>query len=51
MLFKKYFGNNNSNSWIIKPSSLSRGRGIGIFDNILKIEHYIFSSDCEFIAQ
>lgn len=40
-----------TNTWIIKPSGLSRGRGIHISSNLHDIIHYVSTSDCEFIAQ
>lgn len=43
--------NQGANLWIVKPSSLSRGRGITISDSLIDIFHYIASSDCDFIVQ
>jgi tubulin monoglycylase TTLL3/8 len=43
--------NNGKNLWIIKPSGLSRGRGIKVFSQLDEILHYIISSDCSFVAQ
>lgn len=43
--------NQGDNLWIVKPSSLSRGRGITISSNIVDIFHYVASSDCDFIVQ
>ena len=37
--------------WILKPTGMSRGRGITCMNNLSEIMQYIISSDCEFVAQ
>lgn len=32
---------NQDNIWIVKPASLSRGRGIKTFDNVVEIMDYV----------
>ena len=39
------------NLWIVKPSGLSRGRGIHISSSLVDILHYVGSSDCDFVVQ
>ena len=43
--------NQGGNHWIIKPSGLSRGRGIHISNEINDIMHYLSCSDAEFVCQ
>jgi tubulin monoglycylase TTLL3/8 len=37
--------------WILKPTGMSRGRGIICLNTLPEILHYMLSSDCEFVAQ
>ena len=43
--------NRGGNWWIIKPSALSRGRGIHISNDFGDIMHYVCSSDTDFVCQ
>lgn len=43
--------NGLENLWIVKPSAMSRGRGIIITKDIIELECFIFSSDTEWIIQ
>lgn len=43
--------NTGKNLWIIKPSGLSRGRGIKVFSKLDEMLHYVISSDCGFVSQ
>jgi tubulin monoglycylase TTLL3/8 len=41
----------NDGIWILKPTGMSRGRGIICLNTLPEILHYMLSSDCEFVAQ
>ena len=43
--------NQGGNWWIVKPSALSRGRGIHISNTFDDIMHYLCSSDTDFVCQ
>ena len=42
---------NKQNTWIVKPSGLSRGRGIHLSSSLPDILHYTLSSDYPFVCQ
>ena len=42
---------NRDNIWIVKPASLSRGRGIKTFDNITEILDYIIGKEISWVIQ
>lgn len=44
-------GSCRNNLWIVKPSNMSRGRGIRVFSDLEEIETYLFASDCEWVVQ
>ena len=43
--------NGADNVWIVKPSGLSRGRGIGLFANLSDIQAAVKSKDSNFVIQ
>jgi tubulin monoglycylase TTLL3/8 len=47
----QYNMNGNKNIWILKPSGLSRGRGIRCIDNLEEIQHIIKSGSNQYIIQ
>lgn len=42
---------NRDNIWIVKPASLSRGRGIKTFNEITEIFDYIIGKEISWVAQ
>ena len=43
--------NGSQNIWIIKPSGLSRGRGIKLYASLAEINHHLHTKDFSFIIQ
>lgn len=43
--------NQGGNWWLVKPSALSRGRGIHISNSLTDIMHYVCTSDADFVCQ
>ena len=50
-LFPQTSINGTDNLWIIKPSELSRGRGIKLFDNYQDVSNYIEHGTNQWVAQ
>lgn len=43
--------NGEDHLWILKPASMSRGRGIEVMNDLEKVVHYWFTSDIEWVGQ
>ena len=47
----QYHLNGSRNIWILKPSLLSRGRGIKCFNNLTKILDFVFQKKIPYVCQ
>jgi tubulin monoglycylase TTLL3/8 len=42
---------NRDNIWIVKPASMSRGRGIKTFNNLMEIFDYVIGKEISWVVQ